>query len=97
MLVSVSFKNTLQGFIQDFELEGEKQDGSRVIVACKSMFTHAYACMSARGSGGFEFRSSQMASDTIWDKITILNFKICSWEGKIPGPPTLYMKPSLIS
>ena len=81
MLVSVSFKNTLQGFIQDFELEGEKQDGSRMIVACKSMLTHAYAYVSTRGSGGFEFRSSQIASDTTWDKITILNFKISGGEG----------------
>ena len=61
------------------------------------------------GSGGispppkenFEFRSSQIASDTIWDKlaeqhilatiIIILNFKISG--GGIPGSQPLCMKP----
>ena len=58
----------LQGFIQDFELGGQKQDGSRTIVACESTLTHT--CLLG-GSGGmlsqkkFEFRSSQIASDAI--------------------------------
>ena len=33
---------TPQGFIQDFELGGEKQDGSRMIVACESISMRAY-------------------------------------------------------
>ena len=47
----------------------EEQDGSRMIVACKKR-----GCLLG-GSGGmppsqenFEFRSSQIASDAIWDK-----------------------------
>ena len=75
------FQKHLTGFHTGFESEGEKQDGSRMIVVCKSMHTHAYACMSTRGSGGFEFRSS----DTIWDKITILNFKISGGGGIAAG------------
>ena len=31
----------MQGFIQDFELGGGKQDGSRMIVACESTLMHA--------------------------------------------------------
>ena len=64
----------LQGFIQDFELGGQKQVGSRAIVACESMLMHT--CLLG-GSGGmlprknFEFRSSQIASDAIWDKIVV--------------------------
>ena len=65
----------LQGFIQDFELGGGKQDGSRMIVACEMR-----ACLLG-GSGGmpppqrkFEFTSSQIASDAIWDKISKQHF-----------------------
>ena len=51
-----------------------------MILVCESMLTH----MPTRGSGGmlphphppppkenFEFRSSQIASDEIWDKIVV--------------------------
>ena len=57
------------------------QGSSRMIVACESMLTHTYGCMPTRGVWGhapppsprkiFEFRSSQIASDAIWDKITV--------------------------
>ena len=48
---------------------GDKQDGSRMIVACKN--THKHACLLG-GSGGIiylEFRSSQIASDAIQNKL----------------------------
>ena len=41
------------------------------------MRKHAHACISMHGSGGmflqenFEFRSSQITSDAIWDKIVV--------------------------
>ena len=55
---------------------GGEQGSSRMIVMCESTLTHAYGCVPTRGSGGmpppppppkkiFEFRSSQIASDTI--------------------------------
>ena len=53
---------------------GEKQDGSRMIVACETR-----ACLLG-GSGGisppgkFEFASSQIASDAISDKISKQHF-----------------------
>ena len=53
---------------------GGKQDGSRVIVVCETR-----ACLLG-GSGGmpprenFEFTSSQIASDAIWDKISKQHF-----------------------
>ena len=64
--------------MQDFELGGGggKHDGSRVIVACESTLTHAKCVCLLGGSGGmppqenFEFRSSQIASDAIWDKLS---------------------------
>ena len=68
-----------QGFIQDFELGGGKQDGSRMIVACESIHTRKRAYLLG-GSGGmlpqenFEFRSSQIASDAIWDKLSKQHF-----------------------
>ena len=31
------YEYTSQGFMQDFELGGEKRDGSRMIVACESV------------------------------------------------------------
>ena len=41
------------GFIQDFELVGRReQDGSRMIVACESMLTHACVCVPTWGGGG---------------------------------------------
>ena len=62
------------GFIQDFEMGegggGRKQDSSMTIVMYEM-----YICLLG-GSGGmpprkiFEFTSSQIASDTIWDKIS---------------------------
>ena len=45
---------------------GGKQDGSRMIVACEMR-----ACLLGGmppPPGKFEFTSSQMASDAIWDK-----------------------------
>ena len=65
----------LSGFHTGFELGGGEQNGSRMIVACESTLTHAYECVPTRGSGdmpaqeNFEFRSSQIASYAIWDKI----------------------------
>ena len=65
------------------------QDGSRMIVACER---HTQVCLLV-GSGGMlpqenaEFRSSQIASGTIWDKITIVNFKISGREKFQPPPP----------
>ena len=62
---------SLQGFIQDFEMRGGKHDGSMMVVAHKSILTHA--CLIG-GSGGmlpqenFEFRPPQIA---IWDKIVV--------------------------
>ena len=54
---------------------GGEQDGSRMIVACET-----HACL-LRGSGGmpspqenFEFTSSQIASDTIYDKMSKQHF-----------------------
>ena len=35
-----SLISAIQGFIQDFELGGEKQDGSRMIVVHESTLTH---------------------------------------------------------
>ena len=59
-----------QVFIQDFEMGGGKQDGSRMIVACET-----HACLLGESGGmppqeNFEFTSSQIASDAIWDKIS---------------------------
>ena len=48
---------------------GGKHGGSRMIVACKSMLTHARPGMLPQEN--FEFRSSQIASDTVWDKIVV--------------------------
>ena len=61
---------------------GGKQDGSRMIVVCESMLTCAYACVCVVTKGvwghvpqeNFEFRSSQIASDTIWDKLSKQHF-----------------------
>ena len=61
-------------------LGGGEQDGSRMIVGCESMLTHASVCMTTGGSGGmppqeiFEVRSSQIASDAIWDKLSEQHF-----------------------
>ena len=58
-----------QGFIQDFEM-GEKQDSSMTIV------TYEMCPCLLGGSGAmpprkiFQFTSSQIVSDTIWDKIS---------------------------
>ena len=50
-----------------------KQDGSKMIVACKSTLIHVSVCV---GLGGMpppgKFRSSQIAFDTIWDKDKIV-------------------------
>ena len=58
---------------------GGEQDGSRMIVACSRM--HKRACLLGGGGGvwghapppweNFEFRSYQIASDQIWDKIIV--------------------------
>ena len=48
-----------------------------MIVACESTLTHVLVYVPTTGSGSmlpqedFEFRSSQIASDTIWDKIVV--------------------------
>ena len=68
----ILFKLPAQGFIQDFELGGRKQDGSRMIVVCET-----HACLLG-GSGDmppppskiFNLYTSQIASDAIWDKIS---------------------------
>ena len=54
---------------------------SRMIVACESTLTHAYTCMPTREVWGHTspphlpgkfciFRSSQITSNTIWDKLS---------------------------
>ena len=79
---------------------GETGD-SRMIVACERTLMHAkFACLLGGSRGippleNFKFRSSQIASDPIWEDcclipvtITILNFKISGGEGgEIPVPP----------
>ena len=61
---------------------GDKQDGSRMIVACKN--THKHACLLG-GSGGIiylEFRSSQIASDAIQNKLyNILMTHVADMDG----------------
>ena len=58
---------------------GGKEDGSRMIVACESIHTRKCVYLLG-GSGGmlpqenFEFRSSQIASDAIWDKLSKQHF-----------------------
>ena len=66
------------GFHTEFWVwRGGKQGGSRMIVACESTLTHVSVYVPTTGSGSmlpqedFEFRSSQIASDTIWDKIVV--------------------------
>ena len=55
---------------------GGEQDGSKMVVAHESMLM-LYACVPTRGVWGhapqknFEFRSYQIASDAIWDKIVV--------------------------
>ena len=44
-------RGTTLAFIQDFELGGG-HGGSRMIVACESMLTHASACVPTRGVWG---------------------------------------------
>jgi len=96
-------------FMQDFELVGAggvKQDGTRIIVACVSTLTCKRVCLLG-GSGGMphlkklEFRSSQIASEAIWDKntcdktiISISRFlgENCGW-GRNSSHPPLCMKP----
>ena len=83
----VWFASTLQGFIQDFELGGGGQDGSRMTVACvptRGVWGHAPSPQ--------EFRSSQIAIRNkiiACDKtiITMLNFKISGGKGGFQGPP----------
>ena len=71
---------------------GGKHDGSRMIVACESTLMHAYACMPTRGvwvhasPEKFEFRSSQIVSDAIWDKLSKENFdETCLCPVKLNG------------
>ena len=67
-----------QGFIQDFELG---KGGNKMVAACESTLTH----VSVRAPSLGKFRSSQIVSNAIWDRIvnsydntiiTILNFMI---------------------
>ena len=85
-----------QGFIQDFELGGEgggKHDGSRMIVACEKAHscTHMRACLLGVSGGmplqeKFEFRSSQIVSDAIWDKLSKESFdETCLCPVKLNG------------
>ena len=74
-----------QGFMQDFELGG-KQDGSRLIEAC--MATREVWGLSPPPQSGelFEFRSSQIASDAIWDKLFQVTHTSSGWGGGFQGP-----------
>ena len=47
-----------------------------MIAACESTLTHKCVCLLGGSRGmppkeNFEFRSSQIASDAIWDKIVV--------------------------
>ena len=75
-LVSLSVKwHHTQGFIQDFEMGGGKQDSSMTIATYEMC-----RCLLGGGLGAcppplrkiFEFTSSQIASDTIWDKTSMM-------------------------
>ena len=55
---------------------GGGQDGRRMIVACESMRTCKRVCLLMASEGmhplkNVEFRSSQIASGEIWDKIVV--------------------------
>ena len=68
--------NNEQGFIQDIELGGVEHGGSRMIVCEARSCMLKCACLLGRSGGmlpqkNFEFRSSQIASDAIWDKIVV--------------------------
>ena len=49
---------------------GGEQDGSMTIVTHESTLMHVQAC-GACPQENFKFRYSQIASDTIWDKIVV--------------------------
>ena len=44
----------------------------KVVVVSVSTSTHSNTCVPSKG-GLWNFRSSQIATDTIWDKISILH------------------------